>query len=509
MSTTEQKRKAVAHHVTTQANAELLQRGAEAGKEFLIAHCGVDNATGKTLQRSLAGIAKSKINADPVYAQNNLRQQAGFSAEVKYQAKENVNAILTGDKTRTARTEDLPHLYSKNHPTTDTVQVNAAGQAIPGSAMQIKLINDPKKLLRDIVEDGKRYNKYQDQLIGLPSEQVAPARQYCADQSRSAGEQAQALQRQGKADLANKKHKEADMWRQKQNDIRDIGMTREDALLARKHPRLGTSLDMLKTAHTVANEAAKMGMVISGSVALVSNVFAVAQGKKELQQALGDAATDTAKAGAVTYGTTLVANQVLSVMHNSPTKLLRTLGNTNVVPLVVSFCLSVQSSIRDFANGKMDGAALSEHMGEQAVGLYASVGMGVLGQTLIPIPVVGALVGSLTGSLVAQGFYQAALDSRRTLAASKNELIATQKRCAEAREAFALEHAKLQHFMATEFAELKAASHELLGVLGNPDPDTFAHALNSYAREMLGRELQFATLAEFEAFMQTDDPLVV
>ncbi|WP_159070911.1 hypothetical protein [Campylobacter concisus] len=64
---------------------EISGRYGEAAKEFLVAFDGVDNATGKTLHRSLKDIANYKIN--PEFEEQNLKQQAGYSAEISSVAK--------------------------------------------------------------------------------------------------------------------------------------------------------------------------------------------------------------------------------------------------------------------------------------------------------------------------------------------------------------------------------------------------------------------------------------
>lgn len=66
---------------------EISGRYGEASKEFLVALDGVDNATGKTLHRSLKDIANYKIN--PEFEEQNLKQQAGYSAEISSVAKKN------------------------------------------------------------------------------------------------------------------------------------------------------------------------------------------------------------------------------------------------------------------------------------------------------------------------------------------------------------------------------------------------------------------------------------
>ena len=88
------------------AQADTVQRYGAAVKEHAVAYTGVDRETGQKLAKGLKEISKSKVNPD--YRDQNIRQQAGFSAEVKTQARENAEkAIQNKTAQRTVRTDDM------------------------------------------------------------------------------------------------------------------------------------------------------------------------------------------------------------------------------------------------------------------------------------------------------------------------------------------------------------------------------------------------------------------
>lgn len=55
-------------------------------KEHFFAYSGVDNENGIALKNGLKDIAKFKVN--PEFAEENIKQQSGFSAENIYTARE-------------------------------------------------------------------------------------------------------------------------------------------------------------------------------------------------------------------------------------------------------------------------------------------------------------------------------------------------------------------------------------------------------------------------------------
>ena len=115
---------------------EISGRYGEASKEFLVALDGVDNAMGKTLHRSLKDISNYKIN--PEFEEQNLKQQAGYSAEISSVAKKNAENIINNNQGRYARTDDIGRV---NDQFVDIVYFD-------GSGIQMKMIgNSPQGCL--------------------------------------------------------------------------------------------------------------------------------------------------------------------------------------------------------------------------------------------------------------------------------------------------------------------------------------------------------------------------
>ena len=88
------------------AQAETIQKYGSAVKEHVVAYAGKDIEIGQKLAKGLKDIAKSKLN--PNDRERNIKQQAGFAAEVKTTARENAEKIIRGDRTsKVIRTDDM------------------------------------------------------------------------------------------------------------------------------------------------------------------------------------------------------------------------------------------------------------------------------------------------------------------------------------------------------------------------------------------------------------------
>ncbi|GAA9413477.1 hypothetical protein TH0823_05170 [Helicobacter pylori] len=100
----------------------------------------------------LEEISKRKIN--PNYINQNINQQAGYSAEIKEQVHVNANNILAGKRERLHQYDDLssekkPQVKklfpnyatpSKNHELVDYVGVDEKENVIPGTLTQSKFV---------------------------------------------------------------------------------------------------------------------------------------------------------------------------------------------------------------------------------------------------------------------------------------------------------------------------------------------------------------------------------
>jgi len=79
---------------TALSTHEVVGRFGEANAEFIKGYRGMDNQTGQRLSKGLAGIAKSRVNGNPAEAVKNIKQQAGYSAEVAATSRDNAEAII-------------------------------------------------------------------------------------------------------------------------------------------------------------------------------------------------------------------------------------------------------------------------------------------------------------------------------------------------------------------------------------------------------------------------------
>ncbi len=491
------------------STSEAVSRFGSANAEFLKGYRGLDNETGQRLSKGLAGIAKHKVNTDPAEAAKNIKQQAGLSAEVATTSRDNAEAIISGSKVRTSRSDDLPQ-YGKNHNIVDRVQI-LDGKVIEGTQAQMKFVGDRDQLFERIAREEGKFSRYRGVKLELPSEQFEGAESFCREKAQSLREQAAKVEQQGKPEAAAKLRREANNYDQLADNVRDSGLTTEDAIFYRNHPKIATIRDIAKTSHRSGMEGAKYGAIIGGAVSLLTNAFTLAQDRKKLGEAAQDIAIDTAKAGVLGYSTAFAGAAIKGTLQQSGSQAMRNLARTNAPALAVNICLSLGSSVNRYVTGEISEGQFLSEVGEKGAGMLSSSMMAALGQLAIPIPFVGAAVGGMIGYTLSSMFYQSALDAACGAELSREHLARVRVIEAAARERINIEQAQLDDFVRREIPQLQLETQQLLAIVSGTnscDAEALAASINHYAT-LLGNKLQFQTMSEFDDFMSSDSPLVL
>lgn len=493
----------------TLAGSETVSRYGSANAEFIKGYTGVDNETGQKMARGLAAVYEYKLNADPNEAAKNIKQQAGFSAEIASTSRDNAEAIVERSDQRTWRSDDLPE-YGPNHNVVDRVQV-LNGEIVDGSQSQMKFVGDRNQLFKRIAKEGGKFERYRGVKLELPSEQFKGAQEFCQEQAKALRAQALKLETMGKLEEATKLQAEATNYDQLAENVRDSGLTTEDAIFYRKHPELATALDIARTSHGAGVEASKYGAAVGASISMLRNIFDCAQGKKEFSDVALSVATDTTQAAALGYVTGFAGSAIKGSLQQSTNTTLRVLSATNAPALAVNICISLGGSVKRYVTGEITESELLIEVGEKGSGMLSGAMMAALGQIVVPIPVVGAAIGGMIGYAMSSLFYQSALDAARGAEVSAQMLERTQAIEKAARERLAIEQDQLDAFLANELPELQFKTQEL-GTLFDASAtisaDDISAAINEFA-QLLGQKLQFQNMQEFEEFMHSADTLML
>ncbi len=411
---------------------------ASANKEYLAI---LDD---KTLGRTLEGISEYKVN--PKYQYQNINQQAGFSAELKEQAHANAHNILMENGERLVQYDNLSvdqkaqirerfpdyATPNKNHELVDYVSVDEKGNIIPGTAVQSKFVgrNGAECFEKFLSKDYEKYLK-NGVKMEIPKD-------FFGDFQKEANIKIKSLEsRIAKQKSFGNFQKAANLEEKLQKcktikaHTRPASITKEEAIYARNHPTLSTAKDVANVSHQAGMNAMQTGMWIDGGVSAITNFWECVVNGKDPKKAIKHTAIATLKGGALRYGSAFASSSLGGMMQNSANKVIQSLGKGSVPAMIVSACVANVTVFGRYFSGKIDEAELLKQLGKANTTLISSGAMAVAGQALIPIPMVGALVGGFVGAILSETCFNALLKAREEAKLARQRRIEIEKECRE------------------------------------------------------------------------------
>lgn len=518
------------------AQAEVVARYGSAAREHFVAYSGVDQAAGRTLKKGLKSISQSRVSSP-----KNIKQQAGFSAEVKTVARENAQKIVEGDvgritTTRTVRTDDIPQqkmwvekpigapedqcfqgvempVGGTNDQLYDLVEVCDDGTCFLGSGRQLKYVGkDAKSCCSKLLS--KDYDKYRDAQAALeiPKDLYDGVQEELDQRISSLNKQLQKAKNQGNTELAEKHQAQLDRAQKTKASLRKGKVTSEEAIEARLHPKLSTAKDVAKLSHQAGMEAAKTGALIGGGMSFVRNAVAVVKGDETPGEAAKAIAVDTAGAGTLSYATGFIGSAVRGGMSNAKSSYLRTISNTGMPAMIATAVLETGKTLYRFIDGEIDGTQCLEELGEKGTGIVASSAGAVIGQIVVPVPILGGLLGSMFGYALSSTLYYsllAALDEQKM---AHEVRLLVEAECEEAITAIREYRLEMELAIRNYFTEyipaFENAISDMQAAFQTHDVDLLVKGANAIT-ETLGEEALFRTSEELDALMAAKDTILI
>ncbi|MUU67544.1 hypothetical protein F7222_04835 [Helicobacter pylori] len=455
----------------------------------------------------LEEISKRKIN--PNYINQNINQQAGYSAEIKEQARVNAHNILAGKRERIVQYDDLssgqkaqfkkpfPNYAtpSKNHELVDYISVDEKGNVIPGTLTQSKFVGRNgeecfKKLL------SKDYEKYFENGVKMKI-----ARNHYGDFQRAVNTRIKSLESQiakqkGLGDFQKAAHLEEKLQKCKtiKAHTRPARVAKGEAIEARLNPNLSTAKDVTRISHQAGMNAAQTGALIGGGVSLITNVYECIANGKDPMKALKHTAIATLKGGALSYGSAFASSSLGGWMQSNANKVIQSLGKGSVPAMIVGACVTNATVLTRYFSGKIDGTELLKQLGKANTTLVSSGAMAVAGQALIPIPVVGMLVGGFVGAILSETCFNAFLKAREEAKLARQRRIEIEKECRESIRLLEIYRNQFKEVFEQHFHEttkfFNQSFNELERVLYAGDAD-LAIGVNNKIQERLGQKPLF------------------
>ncbi len=206
-------------------------------------------------------------------------------------------------------------------------------------------------------------------------------------------------------------------------------VTKGGAIEARLNPKLSTGKEVASISHKAGMNAAQTGALISGGVSVIKNIYECLAKGKDPKEAIKHTAIATLKGGAFSYGSAFASSSLGGWMQSSANRIIQNLGKGSAPAMIVTACVTNATVLTRYFSGKIDGTELCKQLVKANTTLVSSGAMAVAGQALIPIPVVGMLVGAFVGAILSETFFNILNSERVELVRQRR--IEVEKECRE------------------------------------------------------------------------------
>ncbi|MCI4411925.1 MAG: hypothetical protein JHC38_09680 [Thiotrichales bacterium] len=431
--------------------------------------------------------------------QNVLADKAqGWMFEQLEVIKFNLDAVRKGSRLYAATTDSLGQT---NHQTTDVLISN-------GKAFQFKSGNKASTSAFMLAD-----KKYADVNLVAPSDQTEKVQELYAKRIESG-----ALKSTDYQNASEKLHKgvEAD-------GISSGGTTYDEALKAtdiEQANRIASSFEVkaaLSDMHQSGMNAGKIGAAIGAATSGVVGIYQLSQGKTTYEVVAAQVIIDTSKSFATSYLTTACSKGVIHGLTGAGVSqtTIGALTKSNAHVAIAAGIVKTGQSVVRYLQGEIDGDQLAGEISETAITSVSAFYYGAFGQAIIPIPILGAMIGSTVGYFIGSMLHQSGLIGLGEVAVVK---VARERRerieamCLESIPLLRQHRLELELLLKTHFSErsnlLTQAFDGMEKSLVSWDADGFTQHLES-VNQAFGKSLPFKSFDEFDAFMKKEDTVFV
>lgn len=265
--------------------------------------------------------------------------------------------------------------------------------------------------------------------------------------------------------------------------------------------------NMVNTGHSAGKMAAQNAMGTAATMSGVMNIVAVINGEKDVKEALIDVAKDTGKATVTGYamgnGLTVVAHS----LSNSSSKFIQALVKSNVPGKIITAVMATGDTLKRFGNGEITTEECIMEIGEKGLNLATIGYSSAIGQSLIPIPVVGAAVGALVGSVVTSKCYRALMNTLQSKSYEREERRRITAECEMMAQKIKEYRLQMESYLDAYFQEYQScfdeAFYEINMGIQMGDADGIISGANRITRQ-LGGKVYYENTKEYRKFLKSN-----
>ena len=276
--------------------------------------------------------------------------------------------------------------------------------------------------------------------------------------------------------------------------------------------RIRTVKNAASTFHNAGLAGAKQSGLTALTMSGIMNTVAVIKGEKSA----GEAISDTLKTGGAGVVTGYLMSGGLATLSQglskSSSQIVQSLMKSNVPGQIVTAVMTFGSTLSRYASGEIDTEDFIIEIGDKGSGLAAGSYGFFAGQALIPIPIVGGVIGSMAGYMLSGALYGKLKEAMSGAKLAHEERVRIERECEEAVKAIRKFRSEMEELISEYLTSHITAFHSAFGMMNEAlsigDADGFISGANMIT-ENLGGRVQFRNMREFDALMGSEEAFVL
>ena len=195
-------------------------------------------------------------------------------------------------------------------------------------------------------------------------------------------------------------------------------------------------------------------------------------------------------------------------LSNTSSKFLQGLIQSNVPGKIVTAVMTTGDTLKKWGSGEITTQECLIQLGDNGLNM-TTMGMSMaIGQTMIPIPIVGGAVGALVGSVLTSSLYKNAIETLKTKELEHQERLRITEECQKAAEQIKKYREELENYLQSYLQECRECFEDALSTMyvsfETGDADGVIASANDITRK-LGGNVQYETVDEYMDFLDSDE----
>lgn len=265
--------------------------------------------------------------------------------------------------------------------------------------------------------------------------------------------------------------------------------------------------NMVKTGHEAGKAGAQNVGVTTLTMSGIINMVSVVKGEKSGYEAIADTIKDGGKSAVTGYAMSGGLTVASHSFTNSSSQFIQGLAKSNVPGKVITAVVVTGDTLKKWGNGEITTQECLIELGDKGLNI-ATMGYSMaVGQTLIPIPIVGGAIGAMVGSMLTSTYYNNLINTLQTRQLEHEERMRIIEEChvaAEQTKAFRME---IETYLESYFQEYRECFDTALSSMRFAfqagDADEMIAGANEITRKLRG-QVHYETVEEFKQFLDDD-----